>query len=82
MTRLSLRLLALGVLAALFLGGPALVTLYTDWLWFGEVGYQSVFTTVFESQGTLFTLAFVISVAWLEVNFRAALTTCSRTTNA
>jgi uncharacterized membrane protein (UPF0182 family) len=73
MTRLSLRLLALGALAALFLGGPALVTLYTDWLWFGEVGYQSVFSTVFESQGTLFTIAFVVSVVWLEVNFRAAL---------
>ena len=25
--------------------GPALINLYVDWLWFGEVGYRSVFTT-------------------------------------
>ena len=68
MTRLSFRLLGLGAVAAVVLGGPALVTLYTDWLWFGEVGYQQVFTTVFSSQGTLFTITFVASVVWLEVN--------------
>jgi hypothetical protein len=26
----------------LFLLAPTLVTLYTDWLWFGEVGYEEV----------------------------------------
>ena len=29
----------------LFLIGPRLVATYVDWLWFGELGYRSVFTT-------------------------------------
>ncbi|MBV9820891.1 MAG: UPF0182 family protein, partial [Actinobacteria bacterium] len=40
----------IGVLVSLFvllsvLG--SLVRVYTDWLWFGEVGYRSVFSTIF-----------------------------------
>ena len=30
----------------LLLGGSRLINFYVDWLWFGEVGYRSVFTTV------------------------------------
>ena len=33
----------LPVLAALVVIVPALVEFYTDWLWFGEIGYQQVF---------------------------------------
>ena len=29
----------------LLLFGPRLVDAYVDWLWFGELGYRSVFTT-------------------------------------
>ena len=29
----------------LLLIGPRLVDAYVDWLWFGELGYRSVFTT-------------------------------------
>ena len=57
----------------LFLGGPSLVRFYTDWLWFGEVGYQQVFTAIVRSEATLFTIAFVVSVAWLVFNLRLAL---------
>ena len=39
----------------LFLGGPSLLRFYTDWLWFGEVGYQQVFTTIVRSEASLFT---------------------------
>ena len=46
--------------AVIFFGGPSLVRFYTDWLWFGEVGYQFVFATMLRSQGTLFTVAFVV----------------------
>ena len=38
---------------------------YTDWLWFGELGYQQVYTTIAASQATLFTIAFVVAVLWL-----------------
>ncbi len=41
---LSLRSIIVLVLIGLVVFvGPWLVTLYTDWLWFGEVGYEQVF---------------------------------------
>jgi uncharacterized membrane protein (UPF0182 family) len=73
--RLSLRFIVIIVLALLFLGGPSLVRFYTDWLWFGEVGYQQVFTTIVRSEASLFTITFVIAVLWLVFNFRLALGT-------
>ena len=33
------------VVVLLLLIGPRLVDAYVDWLWFGELGYRSVFTT-------------------------------------
>ena len=66
------RLIILLVLLLIFFGGPSLIDFYTDWLWFGEIGYQSVFTTMLRSQGTLFTFAFVLAFAWLALNFRVA----------
>ena len=32
---------------------PASITFYTDWLWFGEMGYQEVFARTLAAQGTL-----------------------------
>jgi uncharacterized protein len=71
--RVSLRLIVIVVLALLFLGGPSLLRFYTDWLWFGEVGYQQVFTTIVRSEASLFTITFVVAVLWLVFNFRLAL---------
>jgi uncharacterized membrane protein (UPF0182 family) len=68
---IRIALLLLAVL--LFLAGPSLVRFYTDWLWFGEVGYQQVFLTILRSQGTLFTITFVLATAWLAVNLHVAL---------
>jgi hypothetical protein len=56
----------------LFLAGPSFVRLYTDWLWFGELGYQSVLATMLRSQGTLFTIVFAGMVVWLTLNLRIA----------
>ena len=56
-----------------FMGGPSLVRFYTDWLWFGEIGYQNVYTTILRSQGTLFTIAFAVAFAFLAFNLRHAL---------
>ena len=50
-----------------------MVRFYTDWLWFGEVGYQQVFTTIVQSEASLFTITFVVSVVWLVFNLRLAL---------
>jgi uncharacterized membrane protein (UPF0182 family) len=43
-TRILLGLAA--ILVLLLLGGARLINFYVDWLWFGEVGYRDVFTTV------------------------------------
>jgi uncharacterized protein len=71
--RFRLRFTVIIVLALLFLGGPSLVRFYTDWLWFGEVGYQQVFTTIVRSEASLFTITFVVAVIWLVFNMRLAL---------
>jgi uncharacterized membrane protein (UPF0182 family) len=56
-----------------FFAGPSLIRFYTDWLWFGEVGYQQVFLTMLRTQGMLFIMAFIIAAAWLVANLRIAL---------
>ncbi|MEQ1574904.1 MAG: UPF0182 family protein, partial [Vicinamibacterales bacterium] len=63
----------LGALLIVF-AGPSLVGFYTDWLWFGEVGYQQVFTTTLRAQGTMFVIGFAATVAWLMLNLRMAVT--------
>ncbi|WP_196248739.1 UPF0182 family protein [Rhodococcoides fascians] len=42
------------VLAALLLVGPRLIDTYTNWLWFGEVGFRQVFTTTLLTRVVLF----------------------------
>jgi uncharacterized membrane protein (UPF0182 family) len=66
--RIAIILLVLLVVLA----GPSLIKFYTDWLWFGEVGYQQIYLTMLRAQGTLFTAAFVAAVAWLLLNLRLA----------
>ena len=67
------RIVILALAAVIFFGGPSIIGFATDWLWFGELGYQQVFLTTLRAQGTLFTMAFVIAAAWLTVNLRIAL---------
>src|SRR5262245_38610363 len=71
--RSPLRFVALALVLLLFLAGPSLLRFYTDWLWFGEVGYQNVILTMLRSQGTLFTLTFVVATGWLVFNLNTAL---------
>ncbi|GAB2641218.1 UPF0182 family protein [Nocardia goodfellowii] len=60
-------LVAAIVLAALLLLGPRLTDTYTNWLWFGEVGYRNVYLTVLRSRVILFAAVglFVGLVVWL-----------------
>ncbi len=47
LTRRSRTLIAIALtVIGLLLIGPRLIDAYVDWLWFGELGYRSVFTTV------------------------------------
>ena len=58
LTRRS-RILIIVALAAmvLLLAGPRLIDAYVDWLWFGELGYRSVFTTVLATRFLVFLVA-------------------------
>ncbi len=55
------------VVAALLLVGPRLISTYTDWLWFGEVGFRGVFTTVLVTRLLLFLVVGVVvgGIVWL-----------------
>src|SRR5688572_33228861 len=72
MPQRSLRIVILVAFLLVTFAGPSLIRFYTDWLWFGEVGYQSVFATMLRSQGTLFTITFVSAFVWLAFNVRTA----------
>ncbi len=55
------------VAAVLLLVGPRLISTYTDWLWFGEVGFRSVFTKVLLTRLILFLVVGVVVglIVWL-----------------
>ncbi|OLT09040.1 hypothetical protein BJF78_06355 [Pseudonocardia sp. CNS-139] len=48
--RTRILLIVAGIVVLLLLGGSRLINFYVDWLWFGEVGYRNVFTTVLFTQ--------------------------------
>lgn len=59
------------ILIVLLVVIPRLVAVYTDWLWYGEVGYRSVWGTVLVTRLVLFLAAtagagvlFLGVVAW------------------
>ena len=73
MPRRPLRAVIIVLALLVFFLGPSLLTFYTNWLWFSELGYQQVFATMLRAQGTLFTITFLASVVWLTANLRLAL---------
>ena len=68
-TRLLFALIALLLLITL----PNLAGLYTDWLWFGETGYQGVFLKSLTTKALLGIVVFVAAFVVLLSNFRLAL---------
>ncbi len=72
------RAIGLLIVVLLFLGLPLIVQFYTDWLWFGEVGYQSVFLRTLTAKATVSSLVFLVSFLVLAVNLRLAFATLRR----
>jgi len=69
------RRIVLGALAAFFLVivvVPWLATFATDWLWFREVGFESVFLKSLVARATLFVGFAAFAFAFLYLNFRWA----------
>ncbi|MBI4530943.1 MAG: UPF0182 family protein, partial [Candidatus Latescibacteria bacterium] len=48
------------------------VRLYTDYLWFGEVGFRSIFTTILTTQFLLGGIVGLLTTGILYLNFRTA----------
>jgi uncharacterized membrane protein (UPF0182 family) len=67
------RLVLLAVLGALFFGLPSLVTFYTDWLWFAETGYRSVFLRSLLTRWLTGAVGAGLAFAVLWINLRLAL---------
>jgi uncharacterized membrane protein (UPF0182 family) len=63
------------LLVAVFM--PAAVTFYTDWLWFGETGYQAVFVRTLTTRGLLGMAAALAAFAALLFNIRIAMAAVS-----
>ncbi|MBV8927848.1 MAG: UPF0182 family protein, partial [Mycobacteriaceae bacterium] len=61
LTRRSRILIAIALaVVVLLLVGPRLIDGYVDWLWFGELGYRSVFSTVLVTRLVVFLAATVL----------------------
>jgi len=70
----SLFLLAVVLLFVL----PSAVAYYTDWLWFVEVGYQSVFLRTLNAQTVVFAATFAAVFLFLFLNLHLARRTLNR----
>ncbi len=68
MTFRSLPSLLVAIVAIVFVL-PSATEYYTDWLWFGEVGYQGVFLRTINTQALVFTLTFAIVFLFVYGNF-------------
>ena len=73
-TRLAVALAAL----VLFVALPALADLYIEWLWFGEVEYQSVFLKSLATRWLLGIMAFLVAFCVLLGNLRQAVRGATR----
>jgi uncharacterized membrane protein (UPF0182 family) len=69
--RLRKALVAAAVLLLLIV--PTVVESYTDWLWFGETGYQHVFLRIVASRITLAAVATALALTMLLLNIRVAM---------
>ena len=60
------------LVAALLLAVPSVAVFYTDWLWFKEVGFESLFLRRMNAQALIFAIAFFGVFLVLFVNLRYA----------
>ncbi len=61
------------VAAATAIAAPMGALLYTTWLWFQQLGYQTVFTTTLQTKAGLGAAVWLITAALIWINFKIAL---------
>jgi uncharacterized membrane protein (UPF0182 family) len=69
----SRQLQILILLLVAFFGIPSSVEFYTDWLWFGEVGYQPVLLRAIGTKTLVGAVVFVLAFVFLVLNLRVSL---------
>jgi hypothetical protein len=79
--RFRYRLLILPVVA-LAVALPAVAEFYTNWLWFQQLGYQTVFTTTLGAKAWLAAAVWLITAALIWLNFKIALRLSPQTARA
>jgi uncharacterized membrane protein (UPF0182 family) len=72
-----LRVVFFALAALAFFVVPAALDFVADWWWFGEVGYQPVYSTEIATRAAAGAAAFLITIAWLAFNLRVALAAMS-----
>lgn len=72
-----MRAIVLITAAAIFFLLPVLLDFAADWMWFGEVGYRDVYSTVITARTLVGAITFVLAMAWLALNARLALSSMS-----
>ena len=72
------RLVLLLVVLLLFTVIPSVVELLTEWFWFGEVDYRSIFVRTLTTKASVGGLVFLVALAALAFNFRLALRRITR----
>jgi len=63
--------------AAVFFVLPATLDFLADWLWFGEVGYQQVFSIEIRARAFAAVVSFAVAMSWFAFNARRALVSMS-----
>jgi hypothetical protein len=61
------------ILLAILIGWPTWAGFYTDWLWFQQLGYQTVFSTTLVTKVALGLAVGLIAASFFALNFRLAL---------
>ncbi|MGH9175929.1 MAG: UPF0182 family protein, partial [Vicinamibacterales bacterium] len=67
------RTIVLIALALIFFVLPSATTFIVDWLWFGEVGYQSIYAKRLSARGAIGLGVFALAFLWLAAHLRHAL---------
>jgi uncharacterized membrane protein (UPF0182 family) len=66
--RARIALITVGVIILLLILGSSFVGVYVNWLWFGSVGFRSVYTTVFWTRVVLFLVFGLVMAAGIGAN--------------
>jgi uncharacterized membrane protein (UPF0182 family) len=72
-----LRVLVLVAAALAFFVVPSLTDFLANWVWFGEVGYQPIYSKILTVRFGVGGLVFVLTLLWLGFNLRLALSSIS-----